>query len=421
MKIHKMMKAKKRSTGAKGHNVRKLLAILFVVILLSLVAPTASASPGWDYQKLITIDHTKVEADLNNFPVLIHLSSDSDLASHAQEDGGDIVFTNAVNTARYDHEIEKFVTSTGELVAWVEVDSLSKDTDTMIYMWYGNPGCADQWKIEETWDEGGSNNYKMVQHLQETCSGTGGTQYDSTSNNNDGTTKGGVTTGAAGKIDGADEFDNTYEYVNCHNRGSLNPAHITLEAWIKPVSVSGSVDKQFFDKRNGGGYNFRHIKKKLTFNLDNKHLLTSGDVLTAGEWHHVAATYDGTNMRVYHNGGLVAGPKDIGSISFYNGVDLYLGAISWSAWATKYSFEGTMDEARISGTARSAALIGTSYNNQVDATPGTGHFIKSLGTQENTGGAAPVPELPTFVLLAVGLVVLAGYVMLRNRKIGNRQ
>jgi hypothetical protein len=123
-----MMKAKKRSTGAKGHNVRKLLAILFVVILLSLVAPTASASPGWDYQKLITIDHTKVEADLNNFPVLIHLSSDSDLASHAQEDGGDIVFTNAVNTARYDHEIEKFVTSTGELVAWVEVDSLSKDT-----------------------------------------------------------------------------------------------------------------------------------------------------------------------------------------------------------------------------------------------------------------------------------------------------
>jgi len=43
--------------------------------------------------------------------------------------------------------------------------------------------------------------------------------------------------------------------------------------------------------------------------------------------------------------------------------------------------DGKLDEVRISSTARDSDWIKTSYNNQDDATPGAGKFIKSLGTE----------------------------------------
>jgi PGF-CTERM protein len=43
---------------------------------------------------------------------------------------------------------------------------------------------------------------------------------------------------------------------------------------------------------------------------------------------------------------------------------------------------GTIDEVRISASARSGVWINTTYNNQVNATPRTGNFIKSLGDEE---------------------------------------
>jgi len=56
---------------------------------------TLSTTTNWQYRKKITIDYTKVPSNLTNFPVLINLSSDSDLASKAQADGDDLYFTNS--------------------------------------------------------------------------------------------------------------------------------------------------------------------------------------------------------------------------------------------------------------------------------------------------------------------------------------
>jgi len=49
-------------------------------------------SSSWGYRKLSTVNHSQVDADLTNFPILVYESSDSDLASKAQDDGDDIAF-----------------------------------------------------------------------------------------------------------------------------------------------------------------------------------------------------------------------------------------------------------------------------------------------------------------------------------------
>ena len=181
---------------------------------------------NWSYCKKIIIDHTKVDADLTNFPVLIYNSSDTDLRDHAQTDGDDIAFVSNDNLTQYDHEIEYYDSSTGNIVAWVEIPSLSSTEDTILYMYYGNPTCTSQENISGTWDS----HYVMVQHLNETS----GTHYDSTSYGNDGTQSGGVNQSATGKIDGADWFDGNDDYINCGNDNSLNLTNqLTLEAWVR--------------------------------------------------------------------------------------------------------------------------------------------------------------------------------------------
>jgi hypothetical protein len=131
---------------------------------------------SWGYRKNITINHSRVPATQANFPVLISLTSDSDLSSHAQGSGNDILFTASDGTTKLSHEIESY--SGGTLVAWVKVPSLSSTTDTTILMYYGNSGSASQQDATNVWDA----NYEAVWHLNE---GGTGTRYDSTSNRND--------------------------------------------------------------------------------------------------------------------------------------------------------------------------------------------------------------------------------------------
>ena len=54
----------------------------------------------WQYKKTITIDHTKVDDDLTDFPVLINLTTDAELSANAQADGDDIFFALSNDTTK---------------------------------------------------------------------------------------------------------------------------------------------------------------------------------------------------------------------------------------------------------------------------------------------------------------------------------
>ncbi|MFW9913727.1 MAG: hypothetical protein ACFFEU_14715, partial [Candidatus Thorarchaeota archaeon] len=134
-----------------------------------------------EYKKDLTIDHTKVSSDLEEFPVLVDIY-DSDLKTDARPDGKDIKFT--VGSEILDHEIELFDsnynTTHAHLVAWVNVPLLSASTDTTLTMSYGAPDASIPENPHQIWDD-----YESVWHLSEQ-SGNGSFIEDSSQNYHDG-------------------------------------------------------------------------------------------------------------------------------------------------------------------------------------------------------------------------------------------
>jgi hypothetical protein len=106
---------------------------------------------GWSYRRAITIDRTKVLADQTDFPVLINIASDPSLAAHAQSSGNDIIFTLSDERTKIPHKIESYTSTTGALVAWVKVPSLSASANTVLYMYYGNPTAPAQQDTTTSW------------------------------------------------------------------------------------------------------------------------------------------------------------------------------------------------------------------------------------------------------------------------------
>ncbi len=371
-----------------------LLSLLLALVLTGTNLGVAQADPGWynaswAYRKKITIDNTKVTANLTNFPVLISLPSDDDLKNDAQNNGDDILFTAADETTKLSHEIEEFDGGTGKLVAWVKVPSLSSTVDTDIYMYYGNGGASNQEDVTNVWDS----SYKMVQHLHETAktAGTYNDLLDSTSNNNDGEAENGVTMNATGKINGADSFDGSDDYGDYGDKSDFDfttGEDFTIGIWIK-TSVAG-VRKGIVGKRSSGGGWVGYELEVTDSNIVRGRIRKTGgaDVdtvsssnVTDGSWHHIVFVADrDANGQIYIDGSTDGSPVDISS---QNG-DLSNSDSFWVARddAAGY-FNGIIDEVRISSTARSADWIATEYNNQ--SSP-SGFY--SVGTEETSG--API-------------------------------
>ncbi|MCK5413627.1 MAG: DUF2341 domain-containing protein, partial [Candidatus Pacebacteria bacterium] len=216
-----------------------------------------STGGTWNYRKQITIDNTKVpNTDQTNFPILINRTDadwkdTSNSGKVGQSDGGDILFTSSDGSTKLSHEIEKYNNVTGEIQTWVKIPTLSSSADTVIYMYYGNASIANQWDTNSVWDT----NHKMVQHLQEDPSGSAPQMTDSTSNSNDGTSSGTMTTGdqVTGKIDGSLNFDGTDDKITVSDDAVLDITDtITLSAWVN-VSADIGTDLVYTAKSDSIG------------------------------------------------------------------------------------------------------------------------------------------------------------------------
>ncbi len=340
---------------------------------------------NWVYRKKLTIDNTDVagSSNLTNFPVLINYThadlKDTTNSGHvAQSDAGDILFTNSAGT-KLDHEITKYVPSTGQVIAWVEVDVLDYDDDTEIYMYYGYGAASDQWNISGTW----SNGYVMVQHFNETS----GTHFDSTSNNNDSTSVTVTTQGTAtAQIDGADDFNGSNNYVAVGDSNSLDVTNFTISGWFSIDTFPGTdqynniLDKQAYFLEVTDNDEFDCGVYDGSFSEHN-----SGTAnLSTGTYYYLACAYDdtGDTVRLYKNSTEVLNEAATKTPAT-NNIDIGIYALSGNLGQ---QLDGQADELVLSNVARSADWLNTEYNNQ--SNPGVGGFLTSIGTEETEGTGA---------------------------------
>lgn len=325
---------------------------------------------NWLYRKRIVINHNKVSGSQNllDFSMLINRIDAEwrDVANGgrvAKTDGSDILFTAADGVSKINHEIERYDPLTGELISWVKVPALSFSADTPIYIYYGNSQAAPQWNNEETWD----NNFVMVQHLDETAKTEGlyDDHFDSTFNNNDGETMQGVLMNVAGQINGADKFDGNDDYVDFANATSLDIlGAITLEAWVKPAGFHSGWNYVLFQPNYKFEFGFYNADAKPRFKPKNNqgaYFEVAGNGLGLGQWHYLVGQRSGSLVEIYVDGVLEDSRNDFtGELN--NGQNLMLGGKDSST----ESFNGTIDEIKISNMVRGGDWIKTSYNNQQD-------------------------------------------------------
>ena len=375
------------------------------------------------YHRSITVTVGQVSnGPLINFPMLVSVT-DANLATTANgghvasynagtNDPWDIVFMGLDDTTcggpgtapcRLNHEIEAYVPTTGQLVAWVRVPSINStaNSDTVIYMYYGN-SCmtASTQNATAVWDA----NYKGVWHLSQSPTGTVPQMKDSTSNGYNGTAYGGFLASdqQTAKIDGGLDFESAnHDYVQIA-AAALGTTSVTVSAWIKAVTsfteytfggtTNPSLGAVVFSTRdgntdvsptlvvsaatNGGAFGG---PTSLIFCDDTANVAVGAKgatTIATGTWYYAVGTFSynaGTatylgNWNVYLNGAqnnATANNFDYAGTATvpFSGASWILGNNpQWTAANTDSNV--ILDEVRVSNIARSAAWILTEYNNQ---------------------------------------------------------
>ncbi len=389
-------------------------AVFFVLLLLPFVIPVlvddAFAadwySTSWEYRKKIEISlNSEISSDLSNFPVLVSVT-DSDFIKATESDGTDIIFTANDGTTRLAHEIERYNTSTGEVIAWVKIPTLSASTGTDIYIYYKGIVEID---ASSVWDD----NYRLVYHLNQTSTGTVDEFTDVSDTGNDGT--GGGTgdmtqdedrrpTQVEGKIGYGQRFggptnsngngnDGTGDYIWSQdvsewpgNNAGTSDNDTTVEFWAKiddDHSDEGNMD--FFGYHASGNHNEFALFKVASLNLIAKGSLLDSDVdATTSDWTYLMIVYDpGGTSKIYQDGELVEqvdgtsgnkGQRHNGEFVLGADVDKSSGEL-----VVNNELQGDLDEFRISDTVRSADWAAASY-----ATQNSPSTYLTLNCEENS-------------------------------------
>jgi len=370
--------------------------LLIATIFFAGIVPktTKAVSTDFGYYKSIEIDSGYIGTTLTDFPILVH-DNTGDLVGKVLANGSDIAFYALGNVTQYNHEIEMFNSTSGELIAWVNVTSVESATDTLFYMFYGDSdgGYTIGHNPTDTWD----GYYAGVYHFNNSVN-------DSTSNDKDLTNHGAVAQ-SDGISGGCYNFTSTdLDYVDIAEITDVSIIHqITIEAWIRPTAIGGSnlnagimlgefttgtdddCDLIWFNVRRDDGKMVNWFGTPQPYDgLANQ---TANQIFFNHEWTYASLVVDDTEgadgtLWTYSNGELV-GFKDVstgdhgGPIKFSNITcdEMNIGREHRSA--INYYYDGSFDEIRISKTRRSGSWLNASFFSQNE----TIGFL-TLGTEQ---------------------------------------
>jgi hypothetical protein len=218
-------------------------------------------------------------------------------------------------------------------------------------------------------------------------SGSGNPQSfpDSTANANTATVVGSASE-TPGDIGNCVALSGSPNYIDAGNNPSVLPTHTgTFSVWVN----YNAFDKWTNPMGNGSGASDRngvlfwnYPGGQLDFEVDGPNGLdrVAGNTLVTGRWYYLTGTWDGSTVSLYENGALVASTAQ--TLDASPAYDLTLGVDGALSYSGDY-LNGSLDEARVSGIARSADWVATEYANQ--SSPSTFFALSS----EATTGIAP--------------------------------
>jgi glucose/arabinose dehydrogenase len=193
--------------------------------------------------------------------------------------------------------------------------------------------------------------------------GTGSIAVDSSGNGNSGTL-GGATWVTSGKYTNALVFNGAGSIVTVADSPSLDlTTGMTLEAWVNP-STRGDFWRDVVYKGDNDIYYLEGTAPNVigpgTGGTFSSAPLNAPTPIPLNAWSHLAATYDGTTLRMYVNGVQVASRAQTGPINKSSG-PLTIGGDSLYG---QY-WNGLIDEVRVYNRALSAAEIATDMNTAI--------------------------------------------------------
>jgi len=313
----------------------------------------------------------------SNFPVLVSIS-DSTLATaanggHVQNDNGyDIVPTTdaTCGTGNLSFEVETYNAVTGTWIAHVKLPSLPASGNTTLTLCYGNLALtSDQSSPAAVWDS----NFSAVYHFASVTK-------DSTSLSNNTVSNGIVaTTGLFGQ--GA-----LFRGMSEQNLAVPVPAEPTttgtVETWLYNNLGQSTTNWGIYADHDTVGtfqmgiwYNSAMYFGWDSGSTDNRFTGTSSQIALVNGWNHLAYTWNAsTNSQIVYLNGAPVMTITTPFTTFAPTLSSTLGSDGNNG-----SFNGILDESRISKIARSASWIATEYNNQ--SAPST--FVNLGAEQKN--------------------------------------
>lgn len=360
--------------------IKKLLFLIpFLAFFLPLSAQAACGS-GYTYCRTMTVNHAKVpNTDQTNFTVLA-TTTDATLATVAngghvqntvsfngQTVPADMIFSTASDcSAAMSWDFASYSATTGKIEVWVLNSTVSHSSDTVFYMCYGKSSVSTYQggSVGAAWDS----NYIGIWHLPD---GATLSANDSTSNGNNGNIS--TPTATTGQIDGGASFNGTTDKITV--TGVLgSPSTVTMEGWINKTSGAGTPGGIMALGNSGGtgGAEGRvYIRADWNVNLGFRAGYYAGgqanDIFNNTSiggtgWHHfVFVVNPGASSQILYIDGASAG-----TATNNTSID-YSGSPGDTTFGKTQSFilAGTLDEIRISKSARSADWVATEYNNQI--------------------------------------------------------
>ena len=335
---------------------------------------------NYDKRIQLTIDSSKVDEDLIDFPVLIHLSNDSgithaDVTSVFEEltiSGSRTkiaVYTvSGTEDVQCYTEIDKWIVTAsgvGESWLWVKVPTVSSGVDTHLYLYYDKDapdntsyvGDTNSFTASQVW----TNDFELVYHMSNASDTT---VYDSTNNSYDGTkTASNLPVEVEGMIGNAQSYLDAGEgRIQTVNNTFKETNDFTVEALINPDTISTYRGIVYRGKGSSGQHDFMctittggYIQWWST-----NWAQATNPVVVTGAWQQISWVKSSNIIEYFYNG--YKDSQD--TVATPNYRTDYPTNVGW--WSSSYDYDGDIGEVRLSSCVRSPAWLETTYYSNFD-------------------------------------------------------